>query len=80
MIYMKQLPNGNRIEVSAEQHAVDFHHPCYLEVIASSGLKVYKINKGEMPTRAEREEHRLSRYGRPPAMQKLDDAYTRPSL
>lgn len=45
MQYLKELPSGNRVPVSQEQFMLDKFDPSYHQIIATSGLIIYKLAK-----------------------------------
>ena len=53
MQYFKQLPNGERVQVTEDQWQVDSFHKRYLQIIAAPTVTVYRLNMPS-PFRAER--------------------------
>lgn len=45
MQYLKELPSGNRVPVSRDQHMQDKFDKDYHQIIATSGLVIYKLAK-----------------------------------
>jgi len=43
MQYLKEMPNGNRVSVSADEWAIDRFDKGYTQIIATMGLLIYRI-------------------------------------
>ena len=45
MQYVKELPNGNRVQVKQDQFLVDRHLKGYTQIVATTALVIYCIGK-----------------------------------
>ena len=43
MQYLKEMPNGNRVSVSADEWAIDRFDKGYVQIIATMGLLIYRL-------------------------------------
>lgn len=44
MQYLKEMPCGNRKQVSQDQFLTDKYNPSFMQIIATSALVVYKLH------------------------------------
>lgn len=45
MQYVKELPNGNRVQVNKDVYLVDKYDKSFVQVIATSTVLVYRMTK-----------------------------------
>ena len=54
MIYMKELPNGNRVNVTEEEYSLERLKKEFLPIISAGIVRIYRLNKphsGPAPAR-----------------------------
>lgn len=45
MQYLREMPSGNRVPVSFETFMVDEQDKHYMQIVATSGLLIYRLSK-----------------------------------